>query len=184
MWNEAACIVLAAVLVVLWVAGPWCRPMVAWASKDARWGVQVIAGRVNVHHGDQRMFKVWECRADDREGAWAGGLFAFGTGQFPQPVLGGIPLVGDAFRSSEARERDEKGLALLPRVGSWMYMSGHTVVSVPLVWVALMPGTVAVSLGWRRRQEVRGVDRCRACGYSLAGLESLICPECGRSPDL
>ena len=50
------------------------------------------------------------------------------------------------------------------------------VLGASFVWHACC---AAALLQWARRTRLRGDRHCRACGYSLEGLESSICPECG-----
>ncbi|MFT3686274.1 MAG: hypothetical protein QM783_15370 [Phycisphaerales bacterium] len=180
---EVVCVVLALTLVVLWAVGPWCRPMVAWASEDAQKGLQVIAGRVNVHYAEEKLFRARVSWKDEPDSAWFGGCFVYGSWQF-EPLMC-IPIVGEFFTlSGSTQERDEHGLAWLPRMGSWR--AGHTVVSIPLVWLAVVPALAGAWLERRRRRFVNAArtERCGACGYSLSGLATTAaCPECGRLRD-
>lgn len=54
-----------------------------------------------------------------------------------------------------------------------------TMLVVPLWTLALASSVVAGAALWMTREPKRG--HCRACGYSLAGLASGVCPECGKA---
>jgi hypothetical protein len=70
--------------------------------------------------------------------------------------------------------------------GSHCVVNGQAVQQVllrfPLLAIAILPvGCIAVQSAvheWRRRQRGR-MCRCEACGYSLVGNVSGVCPECG-----
>jgi hypothetical protein len=51
---------------------------------------------------------------------------------------------------------------------------------IPFLWVAWLPDLPAAFVQWRARQRLSR-NQCASCGYSLAGLDSGMCPECGQT---
>lgn len=58
---------------------------------------------------------------------------------------------------------------------SWPQNQGF---SVPLLSPGLIFGAIGCGMAWRNRPPRKGL--CMHCGYDLAGLKGVTCPECGR----
>ena len=72
-------------------------------------------------------------------------------------------------------------LLFAPTPTAWfpwvLWSSGRLEFAVPF-WLISIFGLVCASAAWRRMMRPRP-GCCSQCGYSLAGLESELCPECG-----
>ena len=56
------------------------------------------------------------------------------------------------------------------------------VLLVPTVWLIGYAITMIVAVrDYKRRQPLAALSECPSCGYSLAGIQACICPECGES---
>ena len=49
-------------------------------------------------------------------------------------------------------------------------------------WLNVAFGTALLWIGIRAYRRGRDPTACSACGYSLAGLATSTCPECGKAP--
>jgi len=58
--------------------------------------------------------------------------------------------------------------------GTLLNLSIFVISGMPAAWIASRPNK-------RRRERRRAAQLCEACGYSLAGNTSGVCPECGMS---
>ena len=81
-----------------------------------------------------------------------------------------------------------KGSIFAPKYQWWSlpgYTRGHGnptgptyEISIPLVYVSLILSSLSVWM-WIRVWRKSRLGRCRKCGYSVEGLTSNTCPECG-----
>ncbi len=72
-------------------------------------------------------------------------------------------------------------LAMTIAPGFWtpQLISQMAFVDVMGAALALQAGWIGHRFGVRRRPPTFGPAQCQACGYSLRGLTSSVCPECG-----
>ncbi len=69
----------------------------------------------------------------------------------------------------------QRGMTLLPQFDRLLGIG--MIATVPL-WPFTIPFAAMIAWGWWRRS-VNAATRCESCGYSISGLRSDICPECG-----
>ncbi|HMN40890.1 MAG TPA: hypothetical protein PKE29_08590 [Phycisphaerales bacterium] len=87
---------------------------------------------------------------------------------------------------ADSQLRRDKNRWWLPSFGTHRFNAAAACyflrLPAPLLWVIL---TLPSVRAWHARLQRRGKDRCKSCGYHLAGLSSTSsCPECGsRIPD-
>lgn len=61
-------------------------------------------------------------------------------------------------------------------------LAGATTVNIP-IWILLLPCIGYAVWAWRSDAKLTVAGSCKACGYSLAGIDKgAKCPECGSTP--
>lgn len=59
------------------------------------------------------------------------------------------------------------------------FQNSATSIEMPLVYPTGISVLISMWLIWRRMKSQACVDSCSSCGYSLEGLTTTTCPECG-----
>jgi hypothetical protein len=161
--------VVGVALLTLWLVGLRYGNVV-FAPWLGHWGVWLIDGRVNV---------VWS--------DWLK-LFA-GCNSRGEPGIGcSFPYTSVTFLDGFLPRGKASTLACWHRkdpLVKWEHTRDDLMppslksVSLPLWWVAVPMGGIALGSEYRRKRRGKS-GACRACGYSRVGITAeTVCPECG-----
>lgn len=113
--------------------------------------------------------------------------FVLGSGEFvlhvqyPRHEYDPTPIAGDRVAVFRGELRDTKWIpsVKIPPPGlNDRVRRGQWTIAFP-IWILLLPAIGACVLVFRRRPSL--VGKCQGCGYSIAGLNTTQCPECGRA---